>query len=270
MSALFAASQAELLRYLLIVVRISPLLIMAPIWGSPLVPAQVRVFIVLIVAGLLLPVVRGPLPPGIGDSVFLLALAVAQELLLGFLVAYAALLMFAGAQLAGQLVDVQVGFGIANVIDPLSSAQVTLLGQVQYLAALLVFLLLDGHHLLLTGLAATFGPAPLGAPFAAGMGPPLLLVVQRGGRILFVLAAQIAAPALTALFLTNFALGLVSRMLPQMNIFLVGLPVNVFVGLLALAASLSIFTTVWRGAVDGLGGQLAGLVATLRVAGGHG
>jgi flagellar biosynthetic protein FliR len=264
MTALFAASQLEMIRYLLIVVRITPLLMTAPIWGSPMVPAQVRVFIALVVSGLLLPVVRGPLPPGLPDSLFPLVVAVAQELLLGFLFAYFALLLFAAAQMAGQLIDIQVGFGIANVIDPMSSAQVTLIGQVQYLAAILVFLLLDGHHMLLGGLAATFGTAPLGAPFAGGTAAPLMFVVQRGGRLLFVLAAQIAAPALTALFLTSFALGLVSRMLPQMNIFLVGMPVSIFVGLLALAASLSIFTTVWRGAMDGLGGSLTGLVATLK------
>jgi flagellar biosynthetic protein FliR len=270
MNALFAASQAELLRYLLIVVRVSPLMMTAPVLGSTLVPAQVRLFIALLLAGLLLPVVRGPLPPGLAGSVFPLAIAVAQELLLGFLVAYLVLLMFSAAQLAGQFIDIQVGFGIANVIDPLSSAQVTLLGQVQYLAALLIFLLLDGHHLLLSGLAATFGAAPLGNPFAAGLAAPLTLVVQRGGRLMFVLAAQIAAPVLTALFLSNFALGLISRMLPQMNIFLVGMPVNVFVGLLALAASLSIFTSVWRGAMGGLESQLSGLVAALRVHGPHG
>lgn len=264
MSALFAASQAELVRYLLIVVRVSPLLITAPIWGSPLVPPQVRVFIALLVSALLLPAVRGPLPGGIVDGVFPLLLAVGQELLLGFLFAYVALLLFAAAQLAGQIVDIQVGFGIANVIDPMSSAQVTLIGQLQYLAALFVFLLLDGHHLLLGGLAATFGAAPLGAPFAGAGAEPLLFVVQRGGRLMFLLAAQIAAPALTALFLTSFALGLVSRMLPQMNIYLVGLPVNIFVGLLAFAASLSIFAAVWRGATAGLEGEIGGMVAILR------
>lgn len=264
MNALFAFSQAELIRFILIVTRVSPLMMTAPIWGSPVVPPQIRVFITLMVSALLLPVVRGPLPPGIGDSVFVLALAAAQEMLLGFLLAYLALLMFAAAQFAGQLVDIQVGFGIANVIDPLSSAQVTLLGQVQYLAALFVFLLLDGHHLLLAGLAGTFGAAPLGAPLSGAGAAPFLFVVQRGGRLMFVLAAQIAAPALTALFLTNFALGLISRTLPQMNIFLVGMPVNIFVGLLALAASLSIFTAVWRGAIGDLEGQIAGLTATLR------
>jgi len=262
MNALFAFSQAELFRYLLILARVSPLMITAPIWGSPLVPVQVRIFLAMLVAALLLPVTRGPLPAGLDTSVLVLAFAVAMELLIGYMVALLATLLFAAAQFAGQLADIQVGFGIANVIDPLTSAQVTIIGQLQYLTALFVFLLLDGHHLLLRGLADTFAAAPLGAPLAhAGS---LSLVMGRGGRLLFSVGASIAAPTITALFLTNFAMGLVARMLPQMNIFMVGLPVNIGVGLLALAASMSLFTVVWRGAIGGLGDEIAALVQALK------
>jgi len=130
-NALFAFSQAELLRYLLILARVSPLMITAPIWGSPLVPAQIRIFLAMLVAGLLLPVTRGALPPGLDDSAFALAFAVAMELLIGYMVALLATLLFAAAQFAGQIADIQVGFGIANVIDPLTSAQVTIIGQLQ-------------------------------------------------------------------------------------------------------------------------------------------
>ncbi len=265
MTALFEQSQGELLRFLLILARVSPLMITAPIWGSALVPGQVRAFLALLVAALLLPVVRGPLPAGLVDSAPALALAVGAELLTGYLVAYAGLALFAAAQFAGQLVDIQVGFGVANVIDPLTRPQVTLIGQLQYLAALWIFALLDGHHLLLRGLAGTFAAAPLGSPFAVSALP---MLVARSGRVLFALAAQIAAPALTALFLTNLALGLVSRMLPQMNVFMVGLPANVIVGLMAFAASLTLFGAAWRGAMAGLGGDLAALTSVLR--GAHG
>ena len=264
MERLFALADDALVRYLLVLARVSPLMILAPLWGSPLVPAQVRIFLAMLVAGLLLPAARGTLPPGLMDAPVALALAVARELFLGLAIAEIALLIFAAAQFAGQLVDIQVGFGVANVIDPLTSTQVTLIGQLQYLAALLVFLLMDGHHLLLKGLAETFTVAPPGSPFDLARFP-MAVVVERGGRLLFVLAARIAAPSLVALFLTNFALGLVSRMLPQMNLFIVGMPVNVAVGLLALAASLPLFAGVWRDAMlslrDGFAALLTGLKA---------
>lgn len=263
--ALFALSRGEVVRFVLIACRVTPLLMVAPIWGSPLVPGQVRILIALGVSALLLPVARGPLPPAVFDSLWPLAWAVAGELLLGFLFAYIALLMMAGAQFAGQLVDIQIGFGIANVLDPLTSTQVTLIGQLQYLAALLLFLLMDGHHLLLRALADTFAAVPPGAPFAAG--PALDLVVRRGGMLVFVVAARIAAPALTVLFLTNFALGLASRMMPQMNLFMVGMPVNVGAGLLALAASVTLFTAAWQGALGDLGATLAALTTALRAKG---
>jgi flagellar biosynthetic protein FliR len=256
-NALLDVSQAEALRFGLIVARVTPLFVMAPVWGSPLVPAQLRIFIALGVSALLVPVVRTPLPAGVLTSAAALAFAVATELLVGFLIAYAALLVFAAAQLAGQLMDVQMGFGIANVIDPITSAQVTVVGQLQYVAALFVFLLLDGHHLLLTGLADTFAAAPLGRPLSGAA--PLALIVERGGTLLFVLAVRIAAPVLTALFLVNLAMGLASRMLPQMNLFLVGMPLNVAVGLAVLAAGLPLFSLVWRGAILELGTELGDL-----------
>ena len=262
MSLLMEYSQAEILRFALILARVSPLMIIAPIWGSPMVPGQVRVFLSLILAALLLPVVRTPIPAHVTSNVLNLAVGMGLELLLGFLMAYVALLFFAAAQFAGQLVDVQIGFGVANVIDPLTSAQVTLIGQLQYMAALWIFFLLDGHHLLLRGMVGTFAAAPLGHPLAdvATFG----VLLERGGRLLFALGAQIAAPALTALFLSNLALGLISRMMPQMNLFLVGMPLHVLVGLLALAASLGIFTSVWRGAIDELGSQIGEIQVLLR------
>lgn len=262
MLSLFDAAHGELVRFLLILARVSPLMIVAPLWGSSLVPARVRVFLALLVAALLLPAVRTPMPPGVAAAPGALAVAVALELLTGYLIAFAGLALFAGAQLAGQLVDIQIGFGVANVIDPLTSAQVTLIGQLQYLAALWIFILLDGHHLLLRGLTATFAAAPLGQPLADATA--LAVVTERAGRVLFALAAQIAAPALTALFLANLALGLVSRMLPQMNVFMVGLPANVIVGLLALAASLTMFGTAWRGAMDGLASDMTALAGAMR------
>ncbi len=263
--ALFAFSRAEVVRFALIACRVTPLFMIAPIWGSPLVPGQVRVMIALGISALLLPAARGPLPAAVYDSVWPLAFAAAGELLIGFLFAYVALLLMAGAQFAGQLVDIQIGFGIANVLDPLTSAQVTLIGQLQYLAALFLFLLLDGHHLLLRGLAETFAAVPPGVAYAPGAA--LDLVVRRGGLLLFNVALRIAAPALTALFLTNFALGLASRMMPQMNLFMVGMPVNVGVGLLALAASLTLFGAAWRGALVDLEAALTALTTALRVRG---
>ena len=262
MERLLEFSQTEVLRFLLIVCRVSPLMIIGPFWGSPLVPGQVRIYLALLVSALLIPVVRAPIPPDAATSMVALVLAVASELLLGFVIAFMAVLLFAAVQMAGQLVDIQVGFEIANVFDPVSGAQVTLIGQVLYMAAIFVFILLDGHHMMMKGLVDTFTVAPPGHPFS-GIAP-IQMLVERGGSLLFILATQIAAPAMTALFLVNLAMGLVSRVLPQINIFLVGLPLNVGIGLLVLAASMSIFPSVMRYAISGLAGQMAALNMAIR------
>jgi flagellar biosynthesis protein FliR len=138
-------------------------------------------------------------------------------------------------QLGGQLAGIQMGFGLAGLIDPQSRAQVTIIAEWQQLLALLVFLALDVHHLLLAAVVASFHAAPPGGLALASLG--LGVAVSMAGEI-FVLGARIAAPVMIVLLLSNAALGLLARTIPQINVFVVGFPLNAGAGLLMLGAAL--------------------------------
>jgi flagellar biosynthetic protein FliR len=134
--------------------------------------------------------------------------------------------------LAGRLVDVQVGFGIAQVFDPLTRSQVPVLSAAFGLLAAVFFFVIDGHHALLRGIAYSVERFPVGrggTPAAAA--EPLL----RGMAALFALGFALAAPIVLGLVLMEFALGVVSRNLPQMNMLVMGIPVKIIAGLLALS-----------------------------------
>ena len=145
-----------------------------------------------------------------------------------------------------------MGFGMANVIDPLSSLQVPLIAQFQYLLAALIFLCIDGHHWLLQAIAASFKVISF-SEVLSSTNSVLLHPVKAAVflvemfRDIFIIAIKISAPTMVALFLTSVALGILARAVPQINIFILGFPIKIAVGLLSLATSLPLFVYVLQG-----------------------
>ena len=160
------------------------------------------------------------------------------------IIGHTAYLLFTGIQMAGQIVDIQAGFGLVNVVDPTSNTQVSILGQFYQVIALLFFLAIDGHHILIRAVGDSFALIPAGG-FSwltqANMAGPLL---SDFFSRLFIIAFQVAAPSIATLFLVNLTMGLLSRTIPQMNVFIVGLPLNVLIGLGFTFLSLSLLGTV--------------------------
>jgi flagellar biosynthesis protein FliR len=218
--------------FLLVLARLGGLVLSAPILGHLLVPRRVRAAFALVLALVLVPTVPAAPEPA---SLWTLAGGVAAEAALGATLGLVAQFVFAGVQLGGQLAGIQMGFGFANLIDPQSNAHVTIVAQWEQFLALLLFLSLDVHHLLLRGLIESFHAAPPGAVVLGGEG--MHGVVTLAGDI-FAVAVRVAAPVMIALLLVNGALGVLTRTIPQLNVFVVGFPVNVGVGLVMLGASL--------------------------------
>ncbi len=223
-------------RFLFVFVRVLGILTVAPIFGHRSIVSQVKVGIALMVAVALFPVVPPTLAPH--PHLILLVLAIIKELLMGMLIGFVSLLVFIAVKFSGELIGLEVGFGIVNVLDPLSSDQVSLIGEFQNLLATLIFLGINGHHLILRGLAASFDMVPLGGAHLTGLLGQNL--IDTTGRV-FVLAVQLAAPVMATLFLTTLALGIVARTIPQMNVFIVGFPVKIIVGMAMLMFTLPMF-----------------------------
>lgn len=235
---IFGLTGAQFETFLLVFLRVSTMLYVFPIFSAPQIPTMVRLGFGLIVSFLLyrvVPVVH--LSPGIYD----LAIAVASQVTLGVIVGFVASFVFTGIQFAGELIDLQIGFAIANVVNPQTQQNITVIGEFQLVIATLIFLVTDSHYLLIQGIAGSFNVLPL--PYIS-LDPSVAGNVTIFFTQAFLVVFRIAAPVVAALFLTNVALAFLARVAPQMNVFVVGLPIQVGVGLIMMAISIPLMAIV--------------------------
>ncbi|MCC6850365.1 MAG: flagellar biosynthetic protein FliR [Deltaproteobacteria bacterium] len=258
---LLALGQDRVAVLVLALARVAGLFLMAPIFASRTAPVRVRAALVFFVTLAMLPLL-GRTPPALAaDAGAVVVLGMlAFETMIGFVLGLVAQLTFGAVQMAGQLAGIQMGIGLANLIDPQTQEHVTSLAQWQNLVALLIFLSIDGHHVLIRAVADSFAVLPLGGglPAAAGFGVAMELA---GG--LFVIALKIAAPVLVLLLLVNAAMGVLAKLIPQLNVFIVGFPLNVAAGLFVLAASQPFTVRLLETSFGELQGSLAHLVRAL-------
>jgi len=200
----------------------------------------------LLLALLLTPLVKPPEAP-LPDDPLRLGLLAGGEIVVGLVCGFIMFLVFMSVQLAGQIVDMQMGFGVANVIHPGLGTQVPLIGFFHFLVATLFFLLLDGHLRIIELMAFSFDKVPVGG--ISYEAPVFAMLIQSFGE-LFSMAIRVAAPALGALLLTMASLGIIGRLVPQINLLIVGFPLTIAVGLVMVAASLNVVLVLLRGAFD--------------------
>lgn len=228
-------------KYLMVSLRVGVLLFFLPPWDNRLIPGKIKVFFVLGLSLALTPTVS-PYLPAFPASAFAALFLVLRELLMGLSLGLGFRCLFSGVQLAGHLVSLQMGFGMATLIDPQSQAQNTLLAELLTWVALLVFLAADGHHLLLVLLVRSFQEVPLTAsltvPQILGDFMPFL------GKLMFSLGIQLLAPVLALLWLTQLALGLMARAVSQLHVMVVGFPLTIALGLFFLALTLVVLSGV--------------------------
>jgi flagellar biosynthetic protein FliR len=218
---------------LLATVRLGALFVMAPVFGGIAMPVQVRVIVVLafavtLVAGLPVPEAGPPLQP------WPLLVAAVRELALGAAMAFGLFAAFGTFQFAGKILDIQIGFSLGSVFDPATRTHAPMLGTALNTLALALFFAIDGHHMLLRAVAYSLHKLP---PGHWPHGWSLVPFVDQFGAM-FVLGLTVVAPVVVALFLVDVGLGVVSRTMPQLNVFTVGIPAKIVVGLLALASTL--------------------------------
>ncbi len=236
-------SIASIEYFILIFIRISAALAVLPIFKHRSIPAALKAGLALSLSLLIAPSVEPIQPMASGGIAGYLVMGVSESLC-GFLMGFAGQFVFYAIEICGRILGLQSGLSIVATIDPNSEVQSDLLTQVYELMAVLVFLSLDGHLMMIQTLRASFDTIALGAVTLDGRLAEWS-VTQAG--IVLGRGIQLAAPMMVTLFLSDVALGILTRVAPTMNVFVLGFPLKV--GITLLFASLT-------------AGTIAGIFAT--------
>lgn len=239
---------------LLVIVRIAGIFVTAPLLSDPSIPAAVKA-IVSVVIGL---AVTGRLaaPASLPADWASLVLGIGGEMLIGAILGLSTSLLLAGLEIAGEQIGQQMGIALAEVFNPLTEATTNVMGQLMHLTGLAVFLLIGGHRMMLHGLLETFSTVPL-----LGFGLPEHLVDVTVALLTaaFILSLKLAAPVLVAMLLTELAMGLIQRTMPQFNILSTGFQVRVVVSGTVLAISVAALAPLIEQAWAAASAMIAGL-----------
>jgi flagellar biosynthetic protein FliR len=221
--------------FILVLARISPLFVLAPIFSSRMIPPRAKgVAAVALAIGMAPVALQGARKPVPTDILPLAELAV-KELLIGLAFAFAVAVVFQAMSIAGSFLDTLVGFSFGSLVDPVTGNQSPVLSQVYSLVGVMIFIAIGGDGWMIKGLAETYDLVPLLAFPSMGA---LVGGANAAFVNIFVSALQIAAPVLIAVTITDAAFGIVSRVSPQMNVFAVGMPAKIIVAIVLLGASL--------------------------------
>lgn len=229
--------------------RISALLIAAPVFGAASVPVRGRILLAVLVAALIAPSMPTSAPVDLlGPIGMLLA---AQQVLIGLAMGFVIQMTFAAIVVAGQALAMTMGLGFAMSVDPNNGVQVPVLSQLYVILSTLIFLAIDGHLILIRILADSFAYLPVGSALLQG---DLAISVVLWGSQMFASALLLALPALTAVLLINISFGVITRAAPQLNIFAVGFPVTILVGfvflLLTMPSMFSLLKVMFEGSLE--------------------
>ncbi len=232
--------------FMLVFCRITAFFVTAPVFSSRNVPTSFKIGFSVFVAFLTFSGLG--LQPVPMDALYVLSIF--KEILVGLLLGFIGYMFFAVIQTAGSFIDMQMGLSMANILDPMTGTSSPLIGNMKYMLAMLLFLSFNGHHLLLTAIHDSYNWIPLqNDVFARMYSDNMVDFMLRTFTDSFGLAFKMAAPLVVALFLTDVGLGILAKTAPQFNIFVIGVPMKIIIGLILLVflfpGMLSIFEMVF-------------------------
>ncbi|MDF2651379.1 MAG: flagellar biosynthesis protein FliR [Paenibacillus sp.] len=220
--------------FLLIFCRITAFFVVVPIFSTRGIPTTFKVGLSLFITFLIFTATGMSKDAVPMDGFYMVSIF--REILVGLILGFVAYMFFNAVQIAGSFIDIQMGLGIANVIDPMSGIQSPIMGNFKFFIAILLFLAMNGHHFLIDAIVRSYEwvpltPNPIFTNIATGAPTDYLI---RAFSDMFALALQMSAPLVVSLFLTDVGLGILSKTAPQFNIFVVGVPIKIIVGFLVM------------------------------------
>ena len=240
---LISADEAYFLGFALVAARVGSAIIVMPFFGASQVPAQLKIALIIVLSVVMTPANAGADLLASGDWFPLMVL---REILVGLMLGFSVSLVFSAMTIAANLISVQMGLNLQALLNPFSAFQAeqeNAMSVFYGLLATVIFLTVNGHHQLLLGLQATFDLVPLNSfQFQTGQSGVLTALVTT----MIVSAFQIAFPIMAALLIADVAAGLLARMVPQINVFFVNLPLKIFLGFLVMLVSMPFTISYFR------------------------
>ncbi|MGI6147964.1 MAG: flagellar biosynthetic protein FliR [Firmicutes bacterium] len=231
-------SPETVVRFALTLIRFTTFLVVTPIFSLRSVPAVTTIGLASAAAILIMP----PLEmSGVSQSFPVLALLVLHEVAVGLILGFLVILAFSIVQFAGQLTDVPIGFGMATVLDPSTGTQMPVFSQFYFLVTVLVFFGLDGHLWLLQALAQSYKTIPFAGLIDLEVTYEAVMAMARE---IFAIGMKLALPVISAILLVDIGLGIVVRAVPQINVFVIGFPIKILVGMMIILAALPAFVAI--------------------------
>ncbi|HHK42229.1 MAG TPA: type III secretion protein [Planctomycetaceae bacterium] len=237
-------------------VRVLVMMISGPIFSHPALSPRVRIMGALMIAWVAAPIGVGGLS-GPDWNALTVSMAVGVEVMIGLTVGIGSGLVFAGILQLGEFMAIQGGLGAARSLDPASGASSVAIGMAFNTFAMVIFLVIGGHHELIRGITESFAVLPIGGALPD---EEIFLAVARLGSVVWEVAFKLAAPITVAIFVQNVATGLLGRAMPQLNLLIVNLPLHVGMLLLIVGLGASDFTHAFKDVIEFWPSRIFGLL----------
>ncbi len=256
----FPIQYQEFKPFFLILIRVGVILFMFPFFNSRVIPVLAKAGLVIIITIILFPVIDSK---GFESSNTLYGIfqTVASEVIIGMILGILIQMLFEGIRMMGQVVGFQTGFAITNILDPQSGSQVSILSNMAYLMAVVIFLILNGHHILLNAIRDSFDIINVGS---LNLDRRIFHEIVRASGDMFIIAIKIGAPAIAILLFIQVSFGLITKLIPQMNIMIVAFPVQVVMGLIFFGICLNMLLALMERYLGNLGPLLINTMGLLK------
>ncbi len=249
-----AYSGAQIALFLVVLARVSGLVLSAPVLGDQAVPRSVKAILAVVLAFVVaqVPTLSAARVP---QSMAPFAFDVVAQLLVGISLGLVARLLFFAVQTAGEIVSMQIGLSAASIFNPLTREPNPIMGQLYSIVAVITFLALNGDLWVVAALSRSFDLVTIGGGFSAHM---VTHIIDEAATVTQ-LGFQIAMPIAASIFAATVVLGVVSRSLPQLNVFVLSMPLNMMLGLLAIVGSMGATVVLLGHLVTGLPREMLSL-----------
>ncbi len=250
--------QAWVPKFMLIAARLSGLLAAMPIFSYPVINVRVRTAMTIMLAVIIFPMTGDWQPPAELISLFVVIM---KEVVLGLIIGFGGRVIFEALIMAGSFISRQMGLAMANVMDPTSRQQLPVISQFWFLLLIMTMFVTDGHYLIIETMVRNFQLLPLGTGFFS---PESGETMVHTGTQAFNMSLRLAAPAMVFLLLVDTAIAFTARVMPQMNIFMVTLPLKIGMGMFIIMFSIDIFQLLFDMVIDDVGQYFVTIIANLQ------